>query len=68
MGFHPAWKYRRVHELQFIDGQVAATEDLSEQMEDVRRRIKTRDLQPDHDAPDAEVQKWIEDCFSLDYT
>src|SRR5262245_37177060 len=32
MGFHPAWKYREVHELSFEDGRLVRAENRSDQM------------------------------------
>ena len=36
MGFHPAWKYREVHELVFLDGDLVLEADRSEQIAEFR--------------------------------
>ena len=40
MGFHPAWKYQTVLELSVEGGNVLAIRDISEQMQQVRDRMR----------------------------
>jgi hypothetical protein len=42
MGFHPAWKYRRVHELLFESGRLTKAVDRSEFMSQVRDRMSAK--------------------------
>ena len=67
MGFHPAWKYRQVHELVFTGGKLDSATDLSEKMAEIRRSVSTKDLKPSTGATRDELKRWIDDCFSLDY-
>jgi hypothetical protein len=67
MGFHPPYKYRVVHELIFDEGRLTSATDQSDVMEKVRESLRGRPLQPDHDASEDEIEKWIEGTFSLKY-
>jgi hypothetical protein len=67
MGFHPAWKYREVHELVFQDGTLVQEDDRSEQIAEFRRELGNRPLEPGTGAKRAEIKRWIEHCFSQDY-
>jgi hypothetical protein len=67
MGFHPAYKYRVVHELLFEAGRLASATDQSDNMERVRRSVAGRSLQPGTDAGKEEVMEWIKTTFSLEY-
>jgi hypothetical protein len=66
MGFHPAWKYRRVHELSFEDGKLVREADRSKAMAGIRARIAARPLGPGGTDED-ELKKWIEQCFDRSY-
>ncbi len=67
MGFHPAWKYREVHELIFNAGELVQETDRSAQVEEFRREIAHCALEPDFaEGPEA-IGKWITGCFSQDY-
>ncbi len=68
MGFHPAWKYRKVLELKLEKGIVVNIEDKSVEMKKIRdeMRIKGEKIRlknPDKYKPG----EWIEDSFTLDY-
>lgn len=67
MGFHPAWKYAEVHELRFEDGRLTSSEDVSAKMRHVREEMRDALLEPGAGAPRAEVEAWIERCFSRRY-
>ena len=67
MGFHPAYKYKTVHELVFEAGHLAKATDCSDKMAEFRAMLKDRELQPDPRTDRKEVIAWIEQCFSLDY-
>jgi hypothetical protein len=67
MGFHPAWKYREVHELVFRDGELVQEADRSEQIAEFRRELRDRPLEPGRGARRADVKRWIERCFSQEY-
>jgi hypothetical protein len=66
MGFHPAWKFRQVHELIFEQGRLNASHDRSQAMQEFRERMKKRPSRSG--SPDeGELMAWIRQCFSLDY-
>jgi hypothetical protein len=63
MGFHPAWKYRDVHELIFENGLLKSATDRSEQMAQLREGMNQS---PEPDFKD--IGAWVEKCFSLKYS
>lgn len=67
MGFHPAWKYREVHELLFEEGKLLHAQDRSSAMAALREKLSQGALQPGHRASRDEIARWIEGTFSLDY-
>ena len=66
MGFHPAWKYRRVYELIVESGRVVEEADRSNQMTHVRERMVHEPLKP-MSSKREDIMKWVDRCFSLDY-
>ncbi|HUR45352.1 MAG TPA: hypothetical protein VMZ27_05675 [Candidatus Saccharimonadales bacterium] len=68
MGFHPAWKYRQVHEVLFERGQLTGELDRSSKMEELRLHLSAQPLQPGPQDSIAQMRDWIAKCFSLDYT
>jgi len=64
MGFHPAWKYQKVYELILEKGRVVSAEDRSQRMAELREEISRESLTP---KSSAEIAKWVETCFSLEY-
>jgi hypothetical protein len=64
MGFHPAWKFREVHELIFENGLLREAGDRSQAAEEFRKRIKSEDLRP---SDTGKIGDWIEQTFSLNY-
>ena len=67
MGFHPAYKYRVVHELIFERGRLASATDQSALMAKIRESLQGKPLQPGAGVSDEELEKWIEGTFSLKY-
>jgi hypothetical protein len=67
MGFHPAYKFRIVHELIFAGGRLTAEHDRSAQMAEFREMLSSRPLEPGADASRTELAEWIKQCFSLEY-
>jgi hypothetical protein len=65
MGFHPAWKFRRVHELIIENGRVTGTHDRSDEIAAVRETMAGRD-RPDPVAGDS-LRSWIARTFERDY-
>jgi hypothetical protein len=65
MGFHPAWKYREVHELVFEKGKLLSATDRSDEMAEFRRGMQERGIGRDPD-PD-QIEQWIERCFDRKY-
>ena len=66
MGFHPAYKYKTVHELIFDTGKLIKASDKSAAMEKIRDDLSGRPLEPTSTSRD-EIKKWIEQCFSQKY-
>lgn len=66
MGFHPAWKYREVHELVFEDGVLQSHKDCSQDMNRVRLDLAGKDRPTS--TSDEDVKRWISGCYSLEYT
>ena len=64
MGFHPAWKYREVHELIFEDGKLKRAMDCSQAAAEFRKTISSEDLKP---ADLSRARQWVEQTFSLRY-
>jgi hypothetical protein len=67
MGFHPAWKYREVHEVVFRNGSVVQEADRSKEIAEFRRELGDHPLEPGSGAKRAEIKRWIEQCFSQEY-
>lgn len=67
MGFHPAWKYRKVQELLLERGALRRAMDRSATMDKVRERMGREPLEPTRTAGRGEIRRWIEACFSRDY-
>jgi len=67
MGFHPAWKFRQVHEVLFENGQVVKAADRSAEMAEFRAMVANRPLEPTNVENRVEIERWVERCFSLDY-
>lgn len=64
MGFHPAYKFQIVHELIFDAGRLVEEHDRSAQMADFREMHSSKSLEPGSKASRAEIEAWIERCFS----
>jgi hypothetical protein len=64
MGFHPAWKYRKVLELIFEEGRLIETHDVSKR---IARLRKTMMSSPVGSHREQAVLDWIESTFQLDY-
>ena len=67
MGFDPAYKFRTVHELVFDSGRLIEEHDRSAQMAELRELISSMPLKPGLQASRAEIEEWINRCFSLEY-
>jgi hypothetical protein len=69
MGFHPAWKYKRVVELVFEGGILQQEFDRSEQMAEIRERFEQAQ---DHDQSDRmpdddDIARFVERAFDRSY-
>ena len=64
MGFHPAWKFERVHELVFGSGRLIDQRDLSGAMKQLRDDIASGKRKD----PDTTGAEWVSRTFSLDYS
>jgi hypothetical protein len=67
MGFHPAYKFREVHELVFDSGRLVEEHDRSAQMAEFRENLSSKSLEPGSGATRDEIEQWVERCFSLEY-
>lgn len=67
MGYHPAYKYRTVHELIFDDGHLISQTDKSDHMADFRNELSDRSLAPTDPNNRKEIEDWIDRTFSRDY-
>jgi len=67
MGFHPAYKFREVHELVFDDGRLIEEHDRSEQMAEFRAMLSPGSLEPEMGASREDIERWIERSFSQRY-
>lgn len=63
MGFHPAWKYKKVIELTFEKGILTSISDLTEKIEEKQRGFTNNEEMMKRLKPD----KWIEDSFNQKY-
>jgi hypothetical protein len=66
-GFHPAWKFREVHELLFEEGRLVREIDCSQALAQVRELLSRQPLGPDASSTKEEISAWIAKTFSLDY-
>ena len=64
MGFHPAWKFKEVHELIFRDGLLLSGKDRSAEMDQLREGMGSRPVR--HDSMTSMADD-IEKAFSLQY-
>ncbi len=70
MGFHPAWKYRDIHELTFDAGRLTAAVDRSAAADERRRELARRQSRPDLPTDPADSQavyQWIGRAFDQSY-
>ena len=67
MGFHPAHKFRVVHELIFEDGNLLKAFDRSEEMANFRKAMTSDPGLPERRPSKQEIEEWIKSTFSLDY-
>lgn len=66
MGFHPAWKYAHVLEVELEAGSVSRVTDCSKPMADIRRRFAGTD-RPGFGSSHEEIEAWVERAFSRKY-
>jgi hypothetical protein len=64
MGFHQAYSFQNVYEIIFEQGKLIQTIDHCEQAERIRQMVKEK---PPGRAPRKEIERFIEDSFSLSY-
>ncbi|WP_426754730.1 hypothetical protein [Myxococcus sp. Y35] len=67
MGFHPAWKFRTVHELLFEGGTLVQTRDCSSEIARLREKLGNAALGPRDSRDRKEVERWIAECFTRQY-
>ncbi|PQO26622.1 hypothetical protein [Blastopirellula marina] len=67
MGFHPAYKYREVHELIFDQGQLQSATDRSAQMAEFREMLADVPLSPQDPDNRQEIHDWVEQAFRRNY-
>lgn len=66
MGFHPAWKYAHVLEVELEAGRISRVTDCSKPMADIRSRVAGTD-KPGHGSSREEIKAWVERAFSRKY-
>lgn len=67
MGFHPAHKFRIVHELIFEEGQLQKAFDRSTEMAKFREAVANESGRSEKRPSKQEIEEWIKSTFSLDY-
>jgi hypothetical protein len=67
MGFHPAWKYADVVEVEFEVGRVTSTTDRSEAMAQLRSRLGPLRNGYGTTNSNTEIAAWVERAFSRKY-
>lgn len=69
MGFHPAWKYKEVFEIEIDKGKVISISDLSEKMEVYRSIIKEeKEKKENSNSPKKdEIEEWVKRTFDQKY-
>jgi hypothetical protein len=63
MGFHPAWKWGRVLELQLAGGEVTRTADRSAEYAQIREQQRGQPLEPGPKADANAIARWIRGTF-----
>lgn len=63
MGFHPAWKFGKVHEIRFHAGPLIDRADRSEAMAQQRKAMEGKPL----GWTEGPLGEWIDNSFRLDY-
>lgn len=66
MGFHPAWKYKTVHELMFEEGKLVSQADISKEMAAHRASAEGPPQDP-RKQPRKDILSWIRSTFDQDY-
>ncbi|WP_438031919.1 hypothetical protein [Sorangium sp. So ce204] len=66
MGFHPAWKYAHVLEVELEAGRISRVTDCSKPMADIRSRIAGTD-EPGPGSSHEDIEAWVERAFSRKY-
>ena len=66
MGYHPAWKYSHVVEVQLQAGHITDVRDCSQAMAQIRARLARKDA-PGASSSSEEITSWIERAFSRKY-
>jgi hypothetical protein len=67
MGFHPAHKFRVVHELIFENGNLQEAFDRSEEIANFRKAMASDSGPPERKPSKQEIEEWIKSTFSLEY-
>ena len=66
-GFHPAWKFRNVHELVFEGGRLVQARDCSSAMAELREKLEDPRLGPLSFGAKRELRRWVAECFTRLY-
>jgi len=69
MGFHKAWKYETVYEIEIDKGKVKSITDLSEKMSKIRYAFKEQkeNKEKNNSRTKDEISKWVEESFNQKY-
>jgi hypothetical protein len=65
MGFHPAWKYRRVTEILLREGHLTEAQDRSAEIARIRRAIERGEVRDPDGVPEGVA--WVRRASTLDY-
>jgi hypothetical protein len=70
MGFHPAWKYKEVFELDFEKGILLSAVDKSHEMDVLRKHFQKMNIEPEINRirNKKDSLAWIDYCFNRKYT
>jgi len=67
MGFHPAWKFRTVHELLFNNGTIQEIREVSSQVAEIKEMMLKKPLDWNGTGGREKLDEWIKSTFRLDY-
>jgi hypothetical protein len=67
MGYHPAWKYKTVHELIFENGRLVKHQDLTEAVAEIRKRVDDDESESSDMPGRKEIKEFVARSFDRSY-